>query len=385
MKILHICMNAPFTEHYSYQDNLLTEYQHKHGHDVLIVTTTRTRDANGKIITISPEKKTLDNGTVLWRVKPSGKVASMLGWYPKLYNVMEEYAPDMIFVHGLCSFIPRQAIRYKKAHPETRIVTDNHQDTGTTNVKGFPFSWVLALHRHGWKRWIRHVDRVYGTTSWRKTFARDYYGIPEEKLDVLIMGIDSDKNPDDPAKVREVLRQELGYSKENFVFVTGGKLDNHKKILTALRAFRRLENENARFLIFGSVADEVNEEFFELLGADARMRHLGYINSRDVRKYFLASDFGLFPGRHSVLWEEAIGSGLPCVFKRYEERDHMEVCDNCLCVRDISEDDLLDILKQMSERGEAYQMMKQNAEKAAETFSYHAIADKSVECFTQPM
>lgn len=383
MKILHICMNAPFTEHYSYQDNLLTEYQHKHGHDVMIVTTTRTRDANGKIITVAPEKKALDNGTVLWRVKPSGKLCSMLGWYPKLYNVMEEYAPDMIFVHGLCSFIPRQAIRYKKAHPETCIVADNHQDLRNTKVTGFPFGWILALHRHGWKRWIRHVDRVYGTTGWRKTFAREYYGIPDDKLDVLILGVDSDKHPDNPAEVRRDLRRELGYSEENFVFVTGGKLSEYRRVTTSMRAFSRLENKNARFLIFGSVAEEIREEFFDLLNSDNRISYIGYIDSQAVRRYFLASDFGLFPGYHSVLWEEAVGSGLPCLFLRYEENDHVEVCNNCLCVRDVEEEGMLRVMQQMAENGEVYQVMKQNAEKAAATFSYHAIAEKSIECCTR--
>ena len=143
MKILHICMNAPFTENYSYQDNLLTEYQHKQGHEILIVTTTRTRNSNGEIVNVEPGKKVLDNGTVLLRMELPNKIFTVFGIYPKLTKIMESYIPDMVFIHGLCSCISSQAINYKKKHPKTHIVADNHQDLGTTKVKGFPFAWVM--------------------------------------------------------------------------------------------------------------------------------------------------------------------------------------------------------------------------------------------------
>ena len=240
MKILHICMNAPFTENYSYQDNLLTEYQHKQGHEILIVTTTRTRNSNGEIVNVEPGKKVLDNGTVLLRMELPNKIFTVFGIYPKLTKIMESYIPDMVFIHGLCSCIPSQAINYKKKHPKTHIVADNHQDLGTTKVKGFPFAWVMALHRLGWKKWIHNIDRVYGTTSWRKTFAHDFYGIPYEKLDILIMGIDSDKNPGDSNDVRINIRQELNIPENTFVFVTGGKLDNNKNIILAMKYFMRI-------------------------------------------------------------------------------------------------------------------------------------------------
>ena len=381
MKILNICMSAPFTENYSYQDNLLTEYQRKMGHDVTIITSQKTRDNQGKIYCTEQCDKILDNGVRLIRIKLNNKFFRFIGFYPQLKRVISECQPDFIFIHGLCSFIPLQAINYKKKHLDCIIVADNHQDLGTTKVEGFPFAFQMFVYRFFWKYWIKYVEKVYGTTSWRRTFAHNYYGIPYEKLDVLIMGIDSDKNPENPDLVRKTVRQELNIPEESFVFVTGGKLDNNKNIIMSMQAFGCLENNKNRFLIFGSVADEIKKEFFEIINKDNRFIYLGYIKSSDVKKYFYASDFGVFPGRHSVLWEEAIGCGLPCVFRRYEDKDHVEVCDNCICLDKVYKNTIYEIIKKVSESEEYYMQLRENARKAVGVFSYRQIAEKSVECY----
>lgn len=381
MKILHFCMGAPFTEGYSYQDNLLTEYQHKHGHEVMIVTSTRTRNSEGKIVETAPGQRVLDNGVILLRLPNKSKIRNLLGIYTGIQPIMKSFQPDLIFIHGLCSFLPAQAIRYKKKqNRELKIIADNHQDEGTTNVSNFPFRQIMWLHRLGWKQWIKEVEEVFGTTSWRVAFAQKYYGIPAEKIDTLIMGIDSDRLPTDRENVKRAVREAQGIESDAFVFVTGGKLDSRKRILESVRAFRMLENKNARFLIFGSVDEKIRDEFISLVETDKRIHYIGYIPSKDVQRYFIASDFGVFPGRHSVLWEEAIGCGLPCIFRRYEKKDHTEVCDNCICMKNATDQEIYKIMLRMTTDPGAYGRMKHNAEEATKVFSYHAIAERSVAC-----
>ena len=381
MKILHFCMNAPFAENYSYQDNLLTEYQHKLGHNVRIVTSTRTRDENGKIVNTSTGFKVLDNGVELVRIEVKGKLRLMLGWYAGILPLIQEYQPDLIFVHGLCSFIPRDALKYKKLYNKNvRIVADNHQDRGTTIVSGFPFSTIMSLHRRCWKKWISGIDKVYGTTSWRKTFAEKYYGIPCEKCEVLIMGVDTDRIKKDWKFWRDTVKQKLGIPESDFVFITGGKLDNRKKILESMRAFHKTNEPYTRFLIFGSVDKEIKAEFETIISSDPRIIYIGYIDSNDVWKYFYAADFGVFAGRHSVLWEEAIGCGLPCLFHRYEERDHTEVCGNCICIKEDTVEAVYEVLLKILSDKTYYDIIKANAVRASEKFSYYSIAEKSLEC-----
>lgn len=381
MRILHFCMNAPFTEHYSYQDNLLTEYQHKLGHDVRIITTTKTRGADGKIIQTETGYKMLDNGVELVRLQLPGKVGRLFGKYRGLRNQLVDYKPDFVFIHGLCSFVPDDVIWYKKSHNlSLHIVADNHQDEGTTKVDDFLTARVMSIQKCKWKKWIEEIDKVYGTTSWRVTFAKKYYGIPDHKLDTLIMGIDSDRILNDRSVWRKSIRDELEISQDKFVFITGGKLDKNKRIIETIKAFSKLKSSRCVFLIFGAVNDDVKDEFYHLLNLDNRIKHIGYIKSEDIWKYFYASDFGLFPGRHSVLWEEAIGCGLPCLFHRYEEMDHTEVCGNCVCLSNPTTEMIYEESQKIISDKNIYQMMKKQAELAAPVFSYHNIAKKSLEC-----
>lgn len=380
MRILNICMGAPFTEGYTYQDNLLSEYQVKLGHEVTVLTTTRTRDANGHITEVAPEDKLLANGVRLVRLRAPGRLQQFLGLYRGLNQAIERLSPQFIFVHGLGSFVTQAAIRYKQKHTEVKIVADNHQDKGTTYTDHFPFNLQLWFFRYKWHSWVHSVEKVYGTTSWRKTFARIYYGIPEEKLDTLIMGIDSDHLPIDHMLVRRAIREELGIPQDAFLFVTGGKLDHHKHTLEAMKAFGNQPGDNARFLLFGAVLPEIKEEFDTLLNNDSRMKYIGYVKSQEVHKYFLAADFGLFPGRHSVLWEEAIGCGLPCLFHKYEEHDHTEICENCIRMTSHDEKDIQAVLERVLDNKAFYEKLKRQSLLAAKEYSYHTIAKKSLEC-----
>lgn len=380
MRILHFCMQAPFTEGYSYQDNLLTEYQHKHGHDVRIVTTTKTRGADGRYRYTVPCRTRLDNGVELIRIEVKSRIRNAVGIYPGILREMKDYHPDLVFIHGLCSFIPAAAIKYKKAYaPSVHIVADNHQDEGTTRFDDLLSSGLLFLHKQGWKRWIREVDKVYGTTGWRMTVARQYYGIPNEKLDLLVMGIDSDRLPDID-KTRRAYREKYRIGEDDFLFITGGKLDRKKKTIEAMKAFISINHPKAKFLVFGSLDDDIKEEFTQLCKSDNRIIYIGFIPSSEVMNLFCASDFGVFPNHHSVLWEEAIGCSLPCMFRRYEEKDHTEVCGNCVCIEDAQPETIRTVMEKVFTDKEYYLRLKKNAEKAADRFSYHTIADKSVEC-----
>ncbi len=373
-------MGAPFTEGYTYQDNLLPEYQRKLGHDITIITSTLHRDVNGKIVNGAEEDKILTNGVHLVRIVSGNKIQRVFGIYPSIRKWLDELNPDLIYVHGLATHVPLYAIDYKRNHSNVHLIADNHQDKGTTYTDKFPFNLFLRYYKIRWSQWIKYFDKVYGVTSWRVRFAQEIYGIPKEKLDTLIMGIDEDKMPSDRVAVRKEVRDELNLSDDMFVFITGGKLDHHKKTLETLRAFMQLKQDNIRLIVFGSPLLDIKEEFDKLLESDKRIIYLGYIDSKLVHRYFIAADFGLFPGRHSVLWEEAIGCGLPCIFKQYEDHDHTDVNGNCIRMENFTENDICVIMMHLLSDLQYYQKMKKAAADAAPMFSYRTIAEKSLEC-----
>ncbi len=380
MRILNIAMNAPFTEGYSYQDNLLPEYQQKLGHTVTVLTGIVTRNPDGVKVTTTPCDKIMSNGVRLIRIRPFNKALAIIGYNPRISLIINKIKPDLIFIHGLCCFTPIQAIKYKRNHPNTILVADNHHDKNIFKFNKFPFSSLLKIWKSGWKRWSKHFNHIYGTTSWRRDFAIDYYGVPREKTDVLLLGVDTDNLSVDVDRIRSEIRHELHIEDNEFVFIHGGKMDTGKKTLKVIQSFSELSNPNARLILFGSVGSDIKLHFDQLVAKDSRIRYLNYIKSKLIHKYFYASDFALFPGQHSVLWEEAIGCGLPGLFKSYGNEDHTNICGNSISMSpDADVNDIYDIINNILNSKELYSEMKENALKASRHLSYYEIAKKSIE------
>ncbi|MBQ7696087.1 MAG: glycosyltransferase family 4 protein [Lentisphaeria bacterium] len=379
MKILNICLSSPFTEGYSYQDNLLSEYQAKLGHEVTVLTVTRTRDAEGRIVETSPGEKVLENGVKLIRIKTPGKLFSFLGIFPGMKKVIEAVAPDFIFIHGLATFAPRAAVAYKRRHPQVPIVADNHQDDFNTALGRFHVRLQISLFRSMWKKWIGAVNRVYGTASWRVEFARQVYGIPEEKTDILVTGCTEKYTAELSSKTRREVRGELDLSDDAFVFIHGGKLNSGKRTLEVMRAFSDLKAPGAKLVLFGSVGRDIADSFEKLLKSNSDIIHLGMLPGSEVHRYLLASDFGLFPGGHSTLWEESIGSGLPCLFRNYGGKMHLDRCGNAVIVDDPGQSELAECMNKVLNDREFYRTLLSGARKLAPEFFYGSIAAKSLE------
>ena len=380
MRILNIAMNAPFTEGYSYQDNLLPEYQQKLGHSVTLVTGLSSRDEKGNAIKVIPCDKILNNGVRLIRLATGNRINKILGYYPKILNLITEIQPDVIFIHGLCNLIPIQAIKYKNDHPKTILVADNHQDKKNSLYNKFPFNLLFIIWKKGWNRWIKHFNHIYGTTSWRRDFAIELFGIPKAKADPLLLGVDVDNLSTDREYVRNQIRNKLDIPKDAFVFIHGGKMCSNKKTIEIIQAFSNNRDSNIRLILFGSVSDDIEEGFKNLIQLDRRIKYIGFIESKYVHKFYYASDFALFPGLHSVLWEEAIGCGLPGIFQTYSANDHTNICGNSISMSpDADVNDIYDIINNILNSTELYSEMKENALKASRHLSYYEIAKKSIE------
>lgn len=379
MKVLNICLLAPFTEGYSYQDNLLSEYQHKLGNDVTVLTTTRQRDSNGRVIKGEPCDRILDNGVRLIRIQAGNKLQDFFGYYPGILRIIENVSPDLIFIHGLCQFTPHFVIKYKKKNSNVILKADSHQDRQICRTTGFPFSQMIWFWKRCWKHWIKYFDRIYGTTSWRKDFAIEFYGIPERKTDILLLGVDTDNMTPDKDNVRLEIRKNLNINENTFVYIHGGKMNSAKKTIEILEAFSEINIPGIRLILFGSVGEDIKSVFNSLISHDERILYLGYIESKDVHKYYYASDFCLFPGNHSVLWEESIGCGLPGLFKDYGSYSHTNICGNSISIpSDATENDIRQVMTNVLNDKTFYSMLKNNAIKASKKLSYYDIARKSI-------
>lgn len=382
MKIVHVAPNSPYNDYWGYQENLLPKYQRKMGHDVIVITTNKIHK-DGSIDEIKPTEYILNDGVKIIRLKYKKYFFKKItGVFCNLdvYNILEKVKPDLIFYHGLVSYTIFGVVKYLKKYPDCKLIEDNHMDYNIGNqVNTFKEKLIRVYLRYLNKLSIKYVSKVYGVTPWRKTYAEDYFKIPKEKTDILIMGADDEKiDFKNKNYLRENIRKKYNISDKDFLVVTGGKIDEKKKIHYLMEACSEIKN--VKLLIFGQVNDDMKERFYNLLKKSNNIIYIGWIASDKVYEYFFSADLVFFPGQHSVLWEQACASKVPCVFERWEGMEHVNNGGNSDFLLPVNVQTIKKKIQELFFTEKYFQMKKIASSNATDIYLYSNIAKKSLEC-----
>lgn len=127
------------------------------------------------------------------------------------------------------------------------------------------------------------------------------YGITKKPLKIIlngnVNGIDIDYfNPETVSEeTKSKLRQKLGISPNDFVFVFIGRLVADKGINEAIMAFKRFKNDEIKFLLVGPYEenDPLLETNLSEISSNRNIITVGF--QQDVRTYFGISDVLIFP------------------------------------------------------------------------------------------
>lgn len=383
MRIVNIVLCA-YNEGWGYQENLLPSYQRKLGHDVWIITTNEILDESGNSRLTDDGRYVNDEGVNVIRMKKDNFGLKKVFDNYDIKRWLEDINPHLIFFHDMHYFTIWNAIKYVKYHAECKLVVDNHEDEynhsfADLSIKG---KLVYRLCQMNARLYGKYVVKAYGVTRGRCDFIREVYGFPDSKIDLLLMGVDDEKvHYDNRKNLRKKLFEKLNLDEGDFLIVSGGKLDAEKKILELLDAFNDVSKKipQAKLLIFGSIAKEIESAFGNKTTGES-IYHLGFLNNQQIYNLFVSADLGVFPGGHSVLWEQAVGCGLPCVFIKREGMTHVDVGGNCLFLEGATSEEIKNTIHRVLSDKELYDDLKKNAVSIGmKAFSYFDIASKSIE------
>lgn len=387
MKIVHVCLCGPMTDGWNYQENLLTTEHRRMGLDVTMIASQWIWGTNGdKELFRASEYYNDDNVKVVRLPLFFGTVDSRLKVYKNLYRTLEQENPDIIFVHDIQFLdvltITRYLRKRKKKSQEIRAYADNHVDysNGASN-------WLSKniLHKIIWRyvanRLEPFVTKFYGVLPARVDFLKELYTLPEEKCELLVMGAE-DKLVEEAAKIEYIreVREKYHVEKGDFLIVTGGKIDEYKtQTLQLMEAVQNIDNGKVKLLMFGSVADSLKDSVQRLCDG-SKIQYIGWINAKDSYRYFAAADLVVFPGRHSVFWEQVAAQGIPMLCKEWAGTKHVDLGGNVEFLRESSKDEIQKKITDLLVNPDKYQKMKMVAEKEGNgVFSYKAIARKAIE------
>ena len=376
MKIIHICISSPFSEIYAYQENLLAHYQKVMGHDVTIIAPIFSSVAMDKTEPIG--ERVLDDGTKLVRLAPMFKskaISEHLQLVRGLKSAVLAEEPDLIFVHAVSCFNYKCLPSIKKVYPDVKIVFDNHADF----INSLRSPITRFLHRVVYRytlipSLIKIAEYFYGVTPSRCSFLSKVYGIPEKKIKLLVMGADDENmRLEEKGKIRDEIRTKFGIKDNDFLVVTGGKIDPLKNIHVLAKAISNIQIDSIKLLIFGTISEEL-KEYFAKIQSD-RIMCIGWQPSNEVYRYFYASDLVVFPGLHSVLWEQAVASQVPCAFTKIDGFDHIDIGGNCVLMDGNDENYYKELIESVySNKGWYQSLLNHSHSDEAKRFYYSKIA-----------
>ena len=381
MKIVHICLACFYIEGMQYQENVLPQKHSESGNDVYILTSDYVFDNKGKAAK-REEKEYINKYNIHVKVldKKNGYL-SRFGLYQEIYSVLNRINPDIIFVHGGQFLSLKDIIFYIKKHLQVKLFIDQHGDYYNMPIDNFKRLFIQRyLFGHFIRKASKYTNMIWGVTPWRVNYLQKVYKIKPEKCDLLVMGGDDEKiDFNHQNKIRSGIRQKHNIKLNDFVVVTGGKIDKAKNIHLLMQAVSQLDNPHIKLIVFGQ-ANEGMQPLIDNLSQSDQIRNIGWIPSDEAYQYFLASDLAVFPGTHSVLWEQACACGIPAVFKHWEGMHHVDVGGNCEFLFKDSAEEIEQLLISIINSKDKYTSMKKAAvEKGIKIFSYNEIAKRAIE------
>ncbi|MBQ4867832.1 glycosyl transferase family 1 [Priestia megaterium] len=383
MKIVHICLSGVVTDNFSYQDNLLSKYHVKLGYEVTFIASQWVYDTDGMLKPFEDNKYINDDGVKMIRLKMKGK-NNFNKKYKRFLGIseaLEAEKPDIIFIHG-CQFPDIDKVKkYAIKNRELKIYVDNHADFSNSATN---FLSKFFLHGLLWKRCAHLIEpyttKFYGVLPARVDFLKNVYKLPVEKCELLVMGGDDElvKQAEAP-QVRQNIRKRYNIKESDFLIITGGKIDLFKtQTLLLMESVKNIKDRNVKLIVFGSVIPELKATINALCDG-IKVQYIGWIPSNESYKYFAAADLVVFPGRHSVFWEQVAAQGIPMVCKYWDGTTHIDLSGNMEFLKHDSIEEINMILDKITKNDDVYKRMKKVAESGVERFSYYNIAKKSIE------
>ena len=385
MKIVHLCLCSFFPDNYSYQENMLPKYHKKLGYDVEVIASTQSFDKQGKVCyldNVGTYHNEYDIKVTRLAYKSNRKIWKKLKRYIGVFEAISKAEPDVLFIHGGQFLDIDQVVKYIKMHPDVKVYVDNHADFSNSATNWFSKN---ILHRIVWKHTEHKIEpytrKFYGVLPVRVDFLKNVYGLPADKCELLVMGADDELvERAKTSGARERIRKQSGIKNDDFLIVTGGKIDKWKtQTLLLMQAVQNISNPNVKLIVFGSVNDELKEQV-KALSDSNKVQYIGWISSDDTYDYFEASDLVVFPGRHSVMWEQVTGQGKPMIVKDWPGTHHVDLGGNVLFLTEDSTGEIQEKIESLlSDPSKVSEMTKIAQEKGMQIFSYADISKRAIE------
>lgn len=296
-----------------YENNVLSKYFVKFGHEYVILTTDLA-DGSGFLQYEDIEKKdsafTRRTGVRVVRLHAKSIISGRAVWeYYKFEKTLCSIAPDVVFFCGNDTLIAMQYLLQIRKNPYT-VVTDSHMLEMATQNK------FAKLYRIFYKMVIAPIIIKHKIPVIRvqdDSYVEKCLGIPLTQAPWISFGTDVDLfHPD--VEQRQKMRALYHIDENDLVFICTGKLTEEKGGMLLAEAFReKLETDkNVVLVTVGSTSGEYGKQVNEAL-TKSENRVLRFPTQKycELAKYYQMADVCVFAKQCSLSFYDAQGCGLP--------------------------------------------------------------------------
>lgn len=364
MKIVHICQE--FFDGKGYHENILPAYQAKLGHAVILITSLKNKSTQKDTYTY--------NGFCIKRIQIKGEFKGRFVIFNNLMDILEKEQPDYIYYHTATSPSLKHVANYKKSHPGTFVVVDNH---GDLNNSGKNKLWLKLYYNFFWKNYIKkyhkYIDLFFGVSPNRCLFLEEELGVDREKIRLLPIGCDVDGINKGVSKPD--FFNKYGLDTGKFIITHGGKITPEKEVNKILEAFMKIKADDLCLVLFGKIADP---EVERLIKKDGRIKYIGWLNREDTLLLLKYSDLGIWHKLHTTLLEDAVSVQLPLILRYYGNTSHL-IKESGYYLYEGSVREIQDKLTFVIHNRDAIIKLKEKSKAVLEILSYENIAKESLD------
>ena len=388
MKIVMLC--DFYNESLEYQENLLVKYYVKHGHAVTVIASTfesvfdyyNDRHDNH----VAP-RTYLAQGAKIVKLRYRYNILNRLRAYTRIDRLLEEEAPDLIYVHDIMLNLP-ECIAYVKQHSQCRMVMDYHADYSNSGRSALSLKLLHGVVRKWFLDRARpHLSRIFPIVPAGATFLHEIYKVPHAEMEVLPLGADVDL-------AREMrrrgegrrLRSEMGFAADDIVIFTGGKLAPSKRTELLIEAVARLARLRLQLVVVGEASEAeagYKQQLLELAKGRTNIRFVGWLGREDVYRQLDMADLAVFPASQSILWQQAIAAGLPliCGDTGHQDISYLNAESNIVILprNEIRTDRLAQEIEAVAGQPERMHAMREGAARvAAEHLDWNRLIERTL-------
>ncbi|GEA07042.1 hypothetical protein KUL42_18030 [Alteromonas sp. KUL42] len=376
MKIIMLC--DFYNENLEYQENLLTKYYTKYGHDVTVICSTYESVFDyysGKHNKNIPAKTYYDGKAKIIKLRYSWNIMNKLRRYTSIKRILEQEKPDLIYVHDVM-FNMLEATSYMKKHPSVRMIMDYHADYSNSAR-----NWLSLKVLHGLlRKWCLdkarpYISCIFPIVPGSKKFLHEVYKVPLSEMEVLPLGADVDLGRLARQSLNLAnLRKAYNHTKDTKLIFTGGKLEPRKQTELLIDAVDSLRRNDVRLVIIGQSAQD-DKGYYQMLKNKAKdnpyIYFAGWQDKVGVYEHLAIADIAVFPASQSILWQQAISMGLPLVCGNTGEQsiEYLNLHGNIVIhqAKEISVDSYRHSLEKLLDDETALKRMGEGAKKVSET------------------